>query len=462
MTADRNAFESLGFGLLLAIIALSPLPFGSNRPAAWFLLYTSVGVALLLWVAAGLVRQGRMRVPFRWFRWDAGLFLLLAAWFLVQAWSGTPSTWHHPIWAAGGETLQTDLTGSISASRQDTIAGLLRFVAYGGVFFLAMQFGRSHRRARLAIGCVVITGVVYSIYGLIIKLGGFDTILWYKRWAYEDSLTSTFVNRNNFATFGGLTLIGCAGLLTRIRRRAESDSASTEGTQGEYLERFATQGILLALGAIIILTAILLSHSRAGLLATALALAAFYFCGRHRRGGGDRLVPLLLSVTLFAVVAISGAVTWQRLDRETSVDIVDRWQIYGDTIEAIGKRPWLGHGLGTYREVFEGHRSFQLWRAQTLDKAHNSYLEFFFEAGLPAGMLLLLLWSRIFLRCLCGVRRRRRDSVYPAIAIGAGVLLACHSLVDFPIQIPAVATLFIFLMGIGYAQSWPSATNSEA
>jgi len=70
----------------------------------------------------------------------------------------------------------------------------------------------------------------------------------------------------------------------------------------------------------------------------------------------------------------------------------------------------------------------------------------------------MALYGRLFFRCLKGVRQRQQDSVYPAVAVAAATLLAAHSVVDFPLQIPAITIVFLFLFGIGFAQSWSSQT----
>ena len=64
-------------------------------------------------------------------------------------------------------------------------------------------------------------------------------------------------------------------LLSAVERRAEA-MASQEG-RAAYWERLAARGLPLFVGTIFILTAILLSRSRAGLLATVLGVGVFYF-----------------------------------------------------------------------------------------------------------------------------------------------------------------------------------------
>ncbi len=470
VTGWQHKANSIGFSILLGIVVLAPLPFGANRPFFWFLISALLGVLLLFWAATALASRNNIpaivEVPFAKFKIEAGLLLVLLAWFLLQAAPLAPESWQHPVWA----TTAPDLSGStaaVSATPDATMDGWVRLLGYGGVFFLAMQYGRNRNRARLALWGVALSGIAYGLYGLVIQLGGFDTILWYRRWAYHDSLTATFVNRNSFAAFGGIALICCVAALTRVERRVNRLTGQED--RGDYLERLSAQGLPLVLGAIVILTAILLSQSRAGLLATALGFMVLYLCRRwrdweRRRIGGRerqsrwRSAPLFLALGLIAVVAISGAATWKRLDRETVDDPGGRINIYNVTLKAIADRPLLGHGLGSYRWVFEGYRTPALQRASIIDKAHNSYLDFAFEAGVPAFLVLMALYGRLFIRCLNGVRRRQQDYIYPAVSVAAATLLASHSMVDFPLQIPAVTIVFLFLFGIGFAQSWSSQT----
>ena len=391
-TVSLHRANTIGFAILLAIVVLSPLPFGANRPFFWFLIAALLGMLVLWWSTLALAsREARatiIQVPFARFKIEAGLMAALVLWFLLQVVPLAPQSWHHSIWSTAGPLLSGAIA-TISAAPEAGMDAWVRFLAYGAVFFLAMQYGRNPARARLALWSVAVAGIVFGLYGMIIQLAGFDSILWYRRWAYHDSLTATFINRNSFAAFGGITLICCVALLTRIERRAEV-LAEREG-RGAYLERLAAHGLPLVIGAIIILSAILLSHSRAGLLATALGLATFYLCRRgHKRPERQnwwRFTPLLLAFALFAVVMISGAATWSRVDREALGDAGGRVNIYTATWRGIGDRPWLGHGLGSYRWVFESYRTPSLVRAGIIDKAHNSYLEFAFEAGVPAFLI---------------------------------------------------------------------------
>jgi hypothetical protein len=43
-----------------------------------------------------------------------------------------------------------------------------------------------------------------------------------------------------------------------------------------------------------------------------------------------------------------------------------------------------------------------------------------------------------------------------AVAVGATLIVGCHALVDFSIQLQGIALLYAALLGAGYAQSWTS------
>jgi O-antigen ligase len=152
-----------------------------------------------------------------------------------------------------------------------------------------------------------------------------------------------------------------------------------------------------------------------------------------------------------AFVIFSGEQVAERLSG-TTFGSDERPVIYDLTLQGISQRPWLGTGYGTFEEAF---RLFRDQRVNGLwDKAHNSYLENALELGLPAAVLLTASVGALFLRCLIGVVVRRRDAIYPAIGASATVLVAGHALVDFSLQIPAIAATYALIMGAAVAQSW--------
>jgi len=441
---------------LVWTVALAPLPLGSNRPGSWSLLCLAVGVLLVLWaLARSLDRGGPSRLGARCYAWPAAAMAALLAWFALQAATGLPAALHHPAWAWAGAQLGVDLPGHISSDPQATLTATMRLTAYAGVFFLAMHLGRERGQARILLISVAVAAVAYAIYGLAISYSGSNTILWYERWAYAGSLTSSFVNRNSFATYAGCGLVVAFALLARAVARARDDENMPHGRSDLVLERLVARTWLPAIAVIVLTAALLASHSRAGLAATAVGLVVMAMLALKGQGGRGRRYWLLAAALLAAVVAVGEGTVFQRIESGGMDALGNRLLLYRDVVAGIAERPWLGHGYGAFETAFERFRSPPLLDAGVIDKAHNSYLEFAFEAGLPALALLLVLLASIVKRCLRGLAVRRRNHIYPLVAVAAASLVGVHALVDFSLQIPAVAVQFALLLGLGFAQAFP-------
>ncbi|NJO55625.1 MAG: hypothetical protein HC834_03855 [Rhodospirillales bacterium] len=152
-------------------------------------------------------------------------------------------------------------------------------------------------------------------------------------------------------------------------------------------------------------------------------------------------------------VIMNGQQLMQRLV-ETTIAEEERTLVYDRVIDGIGDNGWIGSGFGTFEEVFRFYRTPEI--GGTFAKAHSVYLENAFELGLPAALALFATLLGLAIICILGIRRRRRDAVYPCIGLAATVLVAVHSTVDFSLQIPAIAATYAFIMGICCAQCWSS------
>ncbi len=157
MPAKRSLdlWHPIPFYMLLAVLVLAPLPFGSYRPWSWSLLAVLMALVLGGLGLAQLVKPTRARLP--WQVLLAALTTLLVwAWVLVQAWPGavglTPWLLPHPLWGtaaadgiAGMPTVGIDPWAAMDA--------LMRLVAYGGCFWAAFLLAQHAARARFSWPC---------------------------------------------------------------------------------------------------------------------------------------------------------------------------------------------------------------------------------------------------------------------------------------------------------------------
>lgn len=434
------------------MVILAPLPFGMVYGLF------QAGFACAVWglviaYCALQVRPGRRAaVSLKAIAPESVGFLLVLCWAVIQMLPVTPQTWHHPMWSEAGAALGLELAGSISLTCGAGLESLLRLASYGAVFWLALQWGRDRKQAARLVGAAALAGTVYALYGLAMHFGGLTMVLWVEKTAYLRDVTGTFINRNSFATYAGLCLLCAAGLYLTGFLKALQTARKGRDRMLYLLQQAFVRGAPLLAASLILLTALFLTNSRAGVTASLAALLVLIvFLGPLSRQTGRLYKAITLSLlgAALAIFFLSGE-AW--LDRLTGTDLEreQRLHIYEQTWQAVSLAPWTGYGLGGFRQVFP---IFADETSTHWDKAHNDWLEMIFELGLPAALLWFAVFIGLAVRCLIGFFTRRRDNVYPLIGFCASILVALHALVDFSLQIPGVAVTFATLLGVGVAQS---------
>lgn len=459
---------SLIFAGLIAVVALAPLPLGSNRPLPSALLLAATGALLVAWPAVVLFsREGLRMGALRALALPALLYALVLAWVFFQAaplppvLGGMLQSWGDPLWREASEALGPDIPPHISINPAATLEGGFRLIAYAGLFWLAFQLTRDPARAAQARNVIIAIGSAYSLYGLFALFGGEAWLLGTIGARPDQSLTSSFVNRNSYATFAGITLLAALSLfLDRIRHLVTLEG-SLKRRAALIIEHIVFRSRLLTAAILAITLALFLTTSRGGIFASLFALGALILLQLPRRGGKGRQPLGLVAIVILGIAVVAGGGNFlDRLERQgLSIETDLRSTLFSTTIEAIKTTPLKGTGFGTYSEAIEPYRAndpniFALW-----EKAHNTYLENALELGLPTALALniaILLVARVAYR---GVRERRRHKSFPALGVAATLLVGLHALVDFSLQIPAVAVLYALMMGLAVAQSSRSGTS---
>ncbi|MEN3951661.1 O-antigen ligase family protein [Iodidimonas sp. SYSU 1G8] len=450
------------FYLLLFIVCAAPLPFGAVQVGAWSLLVLSAGFLLAVW--GGMVALGKAPAitGTRPLRWAAVAFVLAMAWIVIQTASWTPAAWHHPVWTMGADGLGVPLAGRISLDPQAGILGLTRLLAYAAIFWLAVQYGRDAGRATRGLTIFAVSGAAASGLALLIWGVGLEAFLWFDRDFIEAQtqrgarLAIPFVNPNHLASFAGIGLICAVGLLigeTRGLWRPETESR-------EKLRRFienvvVTRWYLIA-AVLVYVAVLLLSRSRGGLLAALLGVACLVVAvlWRQRPTISAAMVATVAVLGVGAVVFAPSAGRMADRVAGTEMGMDQRLTIYRNTIDAVAASPWLGYGHGGFPSLYRMYDEDDV--TQVVEAAHSTVLETVAELGIPAALVLFTAMLIPVGLCWRGVVRRRRDQHLPAIAAAMSVAVIIHSMVDFPLQIPALATAFSFIMGLGVAQSTSS------
>jgi len=153
-----------------------------------------------------------------------------------------------------------------------------------------------------------------------------------------------------------------------------------------------------------------------------------------------------------AIVLVSGALlaelhAVQKVVSRFTLKGELRWEIWADTNFAI-KQVWpYGSGIGTIRPMLEAAERLEEVTERYPVRAHNDWLEWTMEAGVPGlivlGAVAFVLFAMI-VRAIAPARVNGSDRARMAqilFAIGAFVIVALHSVVDYPLRCMSVAAL---------------------
>lgn len=459
------SLEQVALRILLFVAATIALPFGSARPWSWSLFTALIAIALGIW-CLHVRRSGGSAIRLAWHLLPPMmLFVLVLLWAFVQILPWTPRSWHADLWTQTASLLGTPYRGRISLDVQSTLDSIMRLAGYGAAFLLAWGLALNREHASRIVKVVLFTITIYAAYGLIVEFSGSETILWFHKWAYIGFVTGPFVNRNNFATYTGFGLVLCTVLLFAQLKPAFEPEISRAEVISRMLKILLGEswGYLAAMA--ILMTALLLTASRAGIASSFLGLlivAALFVT----RNAARRSVPLTLVLVGGLVVATLFSFSGEKV-LERSIDTFDSSRIIGDerpmvytlVLGAIENNFWTGTGLGTFNPAFLKYSNSIL--GLSYDKAHNDYLEAAFELGVPAALIQITSIAWLALMCLRGYFTRHRDRNYPLIAVGLTTIVAAHSTLDFSLQIPAVAMTFAILLGTGFAQAFSTERSRD-
>jgi hypothetical protein len=463
----------IGWTFIVAV-ALSPAIFGGNVPLAWgwnAMVFGALAASLIVlawfdgrWLP---VSWARVRVP-------ATAFVIVLFWVFLQSQSWVPRALHAPEWSTASKLLSESYRGYISVNPSETNYALLRLATGGAVFLLAMQLGRSGPWALRIVAGIAVGCALHAAYAMTLAFAGVDeagSILSPALFKIDQvsTTTGTFINRNHFAMYLCLGLTCAWVLAARDVRKSLSD----HGFRGASESIAKGIAVLIALSRNLFLlvplwSALLMTTSRAGFVLGCVSLIlvlaldhAHIRLGRTKPYAPKRRSREMLITGAFGIVGTLGLLAahgGMLVDRvagsNKAADIDSRIAVAKVSIKAIGDRPFLGWGYGTFADVFPLYRDDTIDLAGRWSEAHNGFIEAAIGLGVVFSAVLFFVLGYIFYRCMIGAIYRERSRFAPVAAVVACILVGMHSLVDFSIQIQGVTLTFAALFGVGYAQSW--------
>jgi O-antigen ligase/tetratricopeptide (TPR) repeat protein len=386
----------------LILMALAPVVFGGHRD--WVLLALAAG---FFGLAAGRLikslRRGEIAFQTRW----SDLALLAAF-----------------AWAVFGVRRPQ--------SSPDDFLILIHLAAFLACFYLARSLSYADGISlQLAWGLTFVGGAV-AAFGLI-QFADYAPHDW---WEPSRFVASVFVNHNHFASYLELLL-----------------------PMTVFLWLFAPlapwQRFLTAVSGAVMTSAFVLSCSRGAWLSLAtaavLSFLGFFLFAEKTHPARRTLVFGFACVAVLALAVAHEPIrnrllTLVNVSEDVSAQM--RQAMWWGTWALIEKSPVIGHGLGTYVHLFPSFRPEGLYRR--INYAHSEYLQVAAEIGW-VGLALLAMIAILLVFRMSRIALVSRTSWKQALALGGwvgGASVAIHSLIDFPLHIPAVSFTLAAIAGL--------------
>jgi O-antigen ligase len=424
---DASRTSRSAFLLICAIPVLTALLFGGVDNATWLIVTLLTVVLALLWLAESW-RSGGLLVN------TDSLQLPLAVLLLVGLLQIVPLGTYELEGVTAMRTLSIDAFA--------TSMFLTRLVVFIVFFAACLVFINTEARIKKLVVLSILFGALMAFFGIIQRLSDPDAI--YGIRAVPQAIPfGPFVNQHHFAAFmemtGGVTL----GLL--LGRRSDRN-----------------RKVLLAFALIIMVSAILLTGSRGGMIGLAgvcvfAATLSLSRRGRSAEEGASKsragLIAAgagLLIVTLALVLFVGGGESLLRgvgageFTGDFSSGRLHFWPI---AIKIFLAHPIIGSGFDTFGFAFT---RYDTWNGMfRVEQAHNDYLQIAAEggvAGLACAAAFMYLLFRKGLTMVASAHGFRRDAAVGALAGCFGILV--HSFFDFPLRTPSNAFFFLILCSI--------------
>lgn len=452
--------ERILFAVLLGLILIGPLPWGA---APEHFAAAMAGLVLLLGAStAAAAAFGGISIPASLYKsWPVLALLAFAVgWTGVQAtalpvqWVDTLSPKASAIWSALHQ-IQPNTSAHISVEPDRTLLRTLQGLSLVTLFALLLALANTHRRIRLLTYAIVVSGVLQALYGSVMTLTGLEWGFFAKKLSNVGVATGTFVNRNHLAGYLEMALAVGIGVLLGNRFSAPGKNWRILAVQTAAL--LLSAKVPLRIGLVIMAIGLVLTRSRMGNMgfASSLGIAGLVYLLLVRQSSRGVAVALWVSLVLVDMLFIGAHFgiekVAERLQGTTATEVVNRVDLY-DYLQ-----PWIrdfrvaGSGAGTFYTAFPPYSGPEI-KGVTYDYAHNDYFQFLGEFGL-IGAAPLGLAAFLSMAAACRALHARHDELLRGLAFGALMgmtAIAIHSSVDFNLQIPANAQMFVSLMALAW------------
>ncbi len=438
------------FYTLLFLVFWLPLPLGSNRPWAWACMEL---ICYFLLSGAVWVYRDDLLLRLKAYRLPIVLLLIFLAWNLIQ-FIPMPEGIIHFLAPARVNLQQIVPTAetswlTLSVDPAQTRISFYKSMAYVSLFVSALLLLNQRKRIIGLMLCIVAAGTLQALYGALESLSGITRSPIFNL-PVTQIATGSFVYKNHYANF--LMLCLCVGIGYMVSTLGAKALSGRRAWMRHFINTLFSSKALVRISLAIMVIALVMSRSRMGNSAFFAAMTITGVLGLLLiKNRGKSLTVLIISLFIIDIFILSA---WFGLDKvqerleQTSLTQESRDEVVLDAIEMLPQWGITGAGMGSFYGLFPGYQGTDV--VLFYDQAHNDYLQFALEAGIPvtlilAGFLGICFWSA--LRAMATRRKSlMRGMSFACIMAIIGMLT--HMTVDFPLQAPANTAYFVLILAL--------------
>ena len=315
----------------------------------------------------------------------------------------------------------------ISFNVYETVYETIRSVAFLTVFTISAVSFSNRDKLIETLKTLSVFGFSLAIFALVQHATWHKGIYWFRELTMGGVPFGPFVNRNHFAGLMGMLVpLGLGLAVTREKKEKR---------------------VLFGFMTVIMAVSLFFSLSRGGISSFFAGMALFAVFLFQRNNGTRKvwIIGFFIAVVLSYVVYLGIDPVIERFYK-TDVSGEERLVVWSSTWYAI-RDFWLtGTGLGSFLNIFHLYSPLSV-QGGLYDHAHNDYLEFFLETGLP-GAICLLAFISVMIYTVIRSPLQGKDSVLRTAALSSVCTMAVHSFFDFNLHILSNFLIFACVLGM--------------
>ncbi|MCE0493295.1 O-antigen ligase family protein [Vibrio salinus] len=437
--------ELFCFYLLLGLIFWLPIPLASHRIWAWSIVEVIVATQTIILFSFNFKHLDLSRlIKFTWLLLPLSIFQL---WVFIQI-IPIPIDLLHWVSPYSAQFYHDyhRLYGTISLDSYATQTGLLKGLTYTLFAMNSVLLINSLKRVRLILYVIVASGTFQAFYGAIMVLLRIDHSLIFGI-PEGNRVTGSFVYYNHLANY--LMMCLCLGTGLIISQMHQSKSGSWRVRLERWFDAVLSPKMLVRLCLIIMVIALVMTRSRMGNTAffsvTLIGggIAMLFYKNRPRA-----LTVLVISIILIDTVIVGSLFGLEKVKERleaTSATTETRDQVVEWSMDILKEAPFTGTGLGAFYSTFPSYSHYNIGY---YNYAHNDYIQFSTEVGIPAtiflGVVIIFALFKSF-----NALRTRHSKTLKGTAIGCLMAIIgelIHISVDFNLQAMANVMTFILVL----------------